>query len=141
MPNATYTWQDGSHDSTYTVTHAGTYYVSDYFPDYNITTYDTINIMYKDCEDTLVIPNIFTPNSDGVNDYFVIKNSNNWNINLQVFNRWGNEVYKADNYQNNWDGKYNGKPLADGVYFYIIKAKGLYSGVVKEYKGSLTILR
>jgi len=141
MPNATYTWQDGSHDSTYTVTHAGTYYVSAYFADYNITTYDTINIMYKDCEDTLVIPNIFTPNGDNYNDYFVIKNSNNWNINLQVFNRWGNEVYKADNYQNNWDGKYKGNPLSDGTYFYIIKAKGKDSGKEKEYKGSLMIMR
>ena len=46
MPNATYTWQDGSHDSIYNVTHAGTYYVSAYFADYNITTYDTINISY-----------------------------------------------------------------------------------------------
>ena len=46
MPNAKYTWQDGSHGSTYTVTHAGTYWVSAYFADYNITTYDTINISY-----------------------------------------------------------------------------------------------
>ena len=141
MPNATYTWPNGSHASTYNVTQAGTYWVQAYFADYNITTTDTINIMYKDCEDTLVIPNIFTPNGDGVNDYFVIKNAKDWNINLQVFNRWGNDVYKADNYQNNWDGKNKGNPLADGVYFYIINAKGLFSGREKEYKGSLTIMR
>jgi len=141
MPTATYTWQDGSTDSTYTVTQAGTYWVKAYFADYNITTTDTINIMYKNCEDTLVIPNIFTPNGDNYNDYFVIKNSSNWDINLQVFNRWGNEVYKAENYQNNWDGKSKGNPLSDGTYFYIIKAKGLYSGREKEYKGSLMIMR
>ena len=141
VPNATYTWQDGSTDSTYKVTQAGTYWVSAYFPDYNITTSDTINITYKDCEDTLIIPNIFTPNGDGKNDYFFIKNIEYWSINLQVFNRWGNEVYKEDNYQNNWDGKSKGNPLADGTYFYIIKAKGKYSGREKEYKGSLMIMR
>ena len=141
MPNATYTWQDGSTDSTYKVTQTGTYWVIAYFAEYNITTYDTINVTYKDCEDTLIIPNIFTPNGDNVNDYFFIKNSINWDINLQVFNRWGNEVYKADNYQNSWDGKYKGNPVSDGTYFYIIKAKGKDSGREKEYKGSLTILR
>ena len=101
----------------------------------------SITIIVKACEDTLFIPNIFTPNGDNINDYFVIKNSNGWNINLQVFNRWGNLVYKADNYQNNWDGKYNDKPLSDGVYYYIINAKGKYSGKEEQYHGSLTILR
>ena len=47
MPNATYTWQDGSTDSIYTVTQAGTYWVKAYFADYNITTYDTINVIYN----------------------------------------------------------------------------------------------
>ena len=46
MPNAIYTWQDSSHNSTYKVTQAGTYWVKAYFADYNITTYDTINVNY-----------------------------------------------------------------------------------------------
>ena len=46
MPNAVFTWQDGSHGSTYKVTQAGTYWVRAYFADYNITTYDTINVAY-----------------------------------------------------------------------------------------------
>ena len=209
IPNATYTWQDGSHDSTFTVTQGGTYYVSAFFPDYNITTYDTINVTYipypvvnlgnstilcqgqtlllnastnnatylwqdgstaptfnatqdstywvkvtdttancsttatikLECDAEPVIPNIFTPNGDGSNDNFVIKNIEYWDINLQVFNRWGNEVYNVDNYQNNWDGKYKGNPVSDGTYFYIIKAKGKDSGREKEYKGSLMIMR
>ena len=60
MPNAIYTWQDGSTDSNYTVTHAGTYWVRAYFADYNITTYDTINVMYKDCDTTDTIDNIIS---------------------------------------------------------------------------------
>ena len=47
MPNAIYTWQDSSHATTYTVTQSGTYWVRAFFPDYNITTYDTINVYYK----------------------------------------------------------------------------------------------
>ena len=101
----------------------------------------SITIIVKACEDTLFIPNIFTPNGDNINDYFFIKNASDWIINVQIFNRWGNLVYKADNYQNNWDGKYKGNPLSDGVYYYIINAKGKYSGKEEQYHGSLTILR
>ena len=138
--SSTYHWQDSTTYATYNVTQAGIYWVK-VTNQYNCSASDTINIMYKDCEDTLVIPNIFTPNGDNINDYFVIKNSNDWDINLQVFNRWGNLVYKEDNYQNNWDGKYKGNPLSDGVYYYIINAKGKYSGTEEEHHGSLTILR
>ncbi len=135
-----YHWQDSSTASTYIVNLQGTYWVR-VTNQYNCSAYDTVNIMYKECEDTLIIPNIFTPNGDAFNDYFVIKNSINWNINLEVFNRWGNVIYEADNYQNNWDGKCKGNPLADGTYFYIIKAKGKDTGKEKEYNGSLMIMR
>ena len=50
-------------------------------------------------------------------------------------------VYEDNYYQNNWDGRCKANPLSDGTYFYIIKAKGLYSGREKEYKGSVMIMR
>ena len=141
-PPYSYQWSNGSTDSCITGVPTGVYIVTVTDNSCVLNNHiDTINISYKNCEDTLVIPNIFTPNGDGFNDYFFIKNAQDWNINVQVFNRWGNEVCKADNYQNNWDGKYNGKPLSDGVYYYIINAKGKYSGREAQYHGSLTILR
>lgn len=60
--------------------------------------------------------NVFTPNKDGKNDYlaFACIGGDGWG--LQVFDRWGAEVYKSDNYQNDWDGA----NLVDGVYYYIL---------------------
>jgi gliding motility-associated-like protein len=73
------------------------------------------------CEDA---PDTFSPNGDGTNDYYIIpgilKHPNN---KLIVFNRWGNEVYSAQPYRNDWDGKMKGKnePLPTGTYFYLLK--------------------
>ncbi|MBC3540039.1 gliding motility-associated C-terminal domain-containing protein [Rufibacter sediminis] len=82
--------------------------------------------------------NILTPNGDGKNDVWVI-----WNINtypgskLRVFDTAGRVVYETENYANDWNGTYNGSPLAQGVYYYVID---LGSGI-SPAKGALTILR
>ena len=92
----------------------------------------------------LRIPNIFTPNGDGVNDYFEIgygdegKPINNLNEyflshKLVVFNRWGRTVYESNDYRNDWDG---GK-LPDGTYFYVLECKGETQNY--KYKGSVMI--
>ena len=135
MPNASYTWQDGSHASSYTVTQGGTYWVRAYFADYGITTSASINVTYDG--DCLVVPNIITPNGDGINDMFVIKNSFGWNIDMQIHNRWGTLVFKNTDYKNNWYAK----DMPDGVYYYTFTAKNKISGIKKVYKGSLTVLR
>ncbi|MDQ2657762.1 MAG: gliding motility-associated C-terminal domain-containing protein [Bacteroidota bacterium] len=64
----------------------------------------------------LFIPNLFTPNNDGVNDVFFIRNlpQEPAQNQLVITNRWGKEVFTSDNYQNNWEGT----GVADGVYFY-----------------------
>jgi gliding motility-associated-like protein len=74
-----------------------------------------------------VVPTIFTPNGDGVNDAFVIPciNSGKYQeTSLKIFNQWGDEVYNAHPYSNNWDGTYGGNPLPTGTYFYIFTPDG-----------------
>ena len=79
----------------------------------------------------------FSPNNDGKNDYFVIEGLDEYRKELNVFNRWGNEVYSSDNYQNNWDGtNKSGNPLPDDTYFYILKIDGN-----KGHKGYIVIKR
>ena len=69
-------------------------------------------------EVNVVIPNVITPNGDGINDLFEIENLPE-NTEVIILNRWGNLVYSSVNYQNYWDGKdTSGKELADGVYTY-----------------------
>ncbi|MFN6397603.1 MAG: gliding motility-associated C-terminal domain-containing protein, partial [Bacteroidota bacterium] len=59
---------------------------------------------------------------------------------VNVFNRYGNVVYKNDNYQNTWDGTYNGKPVPDGTYYYVIDYR-LINGESIVMRGDLTIIR
>ncbi|MFZ4412198.1 MAG: gliding motility-associated C-terminal domain-containing protein [Bacteroidales bacterium] len=138
LPNATYTWQDGSHAATYEVKQPGTYWVRAYVAEYGITTSDTIIITAEKeeiCNPPLVIPNFITPNGDGANDYFHIGNADKYELSLQIFNRWGKLIYQQDHYQND----YNGNSTASGVYYYLLTAKSLRNLLVKEYKGSLTV--
>ncbi|MGN6397302.1 MAG: PKD-like domain-containing protein [Mucilaginibacter sp.] len=86
----------------------------------------------------LVVPNTFTPNNDGINDF--------WNITgliaytdavVDIYTRYGQKVYHSIGYDKPWDGIFNGKQLPTGVYYYVIDTK-LFNQVLS---GSLTLLR
>ena len=74
------------------------------------------------CPDSLVVYNAFSPNGDSKNQTWLIEGLQNYpNHTVCVFNRWGNEVMKTKDYQNDWEGKWSGKDLPDGTYFYWIR--------------------
>jgi gliding motility-associated-like protein len=86
---------------------------------------------------TTFVPQGFSPNGDGVNDYFFIQNALNKNVALEVYNRWGNRVYKSNEYRNDWDGRctegfFTGRDIPDGTYFYVIviDKKDKYQGYI-----------
>ena len=86
----------------------------------------------------VTIPNIFTPNGDGTNEFFKIENIEQYpNNTLQIFNRWGKEVFSAAPY-NNDNSKFDGKDMPDGVYFYILT---LGDGQQSPKTGNVTINR
>jgi gliding motility-associated-like protein len=70
------------------------------------------------------LPEGFSPNNDGKNDYLELINTNNCipDCSLIIYNRWGNVVYRSEHYETKWDGKYNGTDLPDGTYFYQINS-------------------
>ena len=92
--------------------------------------------------DDLVFSNFFSPNDDGFNDTFIILNLENYPTNsLKVFNRWGEVVYKAEPYLNDWNGINNQDPVmdnkcTDGVYFY-----EFYNGKGRLITGKITLKR
>jgi large repetitive protein len=91
----------------------------------------------KDTDIALEFPNVFSPNNDGNNDTWVIKNLENYADNdLTIINRWGNEVFRTKTYKNNWTG--NG--LSEGTYFYILRVK-MCDGADKLFKGYVMIVR
>jgi gliding motility-associated-like protein len=86
----------------------------------------------------VIIPNIFTPNNDTKNEFFEIKNIEQYPKNtLQIFNRWGKEVFSASPYNNDSE-KFDGKDLPDGVYFYVLN---LGDGITEPKSGTVTINR
>jgi len=94
---------------------------------------DTANGVVNVVQGT-TIPNVFTPNNDGVNDVFLIRNSNVQSYDLQIYNRWGTLVYKATAPQIKWDGNtISGQPASPGTYFWVIQAKYYDS---TEYTGA-----
>jgi gliding motility-associated-like protein len=79
------------------------------------------------------ISSLFTPNSDGMNDRWYIPDLEQYGrIQVTVYNRFGQVVYKSDSYKNDWDGTWHGNPLPSAAYYYIIKSseKGFLKGVV-----------
>lgn len=81
---------------------------------------DSVTVFVSVREGALVFPNTFTPNSDGKNDTWEIDGLDLYpNHSLVVYNRWGNKVFDAEPYQNDWEGDCIGKPLPDGTYFFV----------------------
>ena len=80
----------------------------------------------------IIVPNVITVNGDGTNDTWEIENIEGYpNSIIEIYNRWGNLVWKAEGYPKNWDGTNyrNGQVLPDGTYFYIIN---LHSDIYPE---------
>lgn len=91
----------------------------------------TTNLIVEVCE--LEIPNVFTPNGDGVNDYFFIKGSDQIPSSVSIYNRWGIKVFESNDYHNDWDGE----NLPDGVYYYVVRDKKIN----KVYMGFVQLIR
>ncbi|MBK5284887.1 MAG: gliding motility-associated C-terminal domain-containing protein [Bacteroidia bacterium] len=116
---------------------------------YVITLYVSNNLGCKDTavssirvrlHENLFIPNAFSPNFDEKNDYFSVTADNMKNFNIIIFNRWGQIIYTSDDKNFHWDGTYNGSRVQQGIYGYIITAKG-YTGDEKTINGTLTLVR
>jgi gliding motility-associated-like protein len=90
---------------------------------------------------TVEVPNIFTPNEDGDNDFFYLNATNAINIDLTILNRWGNIVFEGSGVNPAWNGKTdNGSDAKDGVYFYKYVLTG-YQDAVLEGHGYLHLQR
>jgi gliding motility-associated-like protein len=91
----------------------------------------------------LIVPNIFTPNDDGINDIFTLESTGLSFVQAQLFNRWGLQMYEWNSIHGGWDGRTTtGLQAPEGTYYYIIKAKGEgQTGKNYEFKGAFTLLR
>jgi gliding motility-associated-like protein len=130
-----YNWSNGSTDQNLENLDAGDYAVT-------ITDANGCELKYTEAiipenqNVPLVINNAFSPNGDGINDYWVIKNIELYpGSELVVLNRWGNEIYTTKDYANNWDGS----NLSEGTYLYILNV--IMCGETQSISGYITLVR
>ncbi len=131
------TWWNNFYLPIFKVHNEGTYHVK--IHSQGCYYVDSINVIIINCEISITVPNVFTPNQDGVNDFFMvtIENVNDYNIN--IFNRWGQLVFESNDITNNWEGIFKEKDCSNGTYFYIINASNEFES--KIFKGTLSLIR
>jgi len=91
-------------------------------------------------EEHLYVPNVFTPNNDGMNETFHISHSNVHQFTMYIYNRWGEKIFTSNNPDIEWDGSFQGVKCSEGVYFYILTYRTL-QGHLRDKKGTVTLLR
>ena len=112
-------------------------YVLQAINDYGCLNLDTVFVTV-DREYVLDPTNLFSPNGDGNNDSWIVRNISAYeDCEVVIYNRWGQEVYRSLPYANDWDGSYNGQNLPEGAYYYTIKCKDS----VKVYTGDISLIR
>lgn len=135
-----YRWNTGSTESLITARHHGVFFCTA-TSEAGCSTTDTV-MVYKSCY--IDIPNVFTPNNDGTNDYFFPRQLLSravTSFEMQVFNRWGQLIFDTRRPDGRgWDGKLNGQEQPSGVYVYLIKV-GFANNQMESYKGNVTLLR
>ncbi len=88
----------------------------------------------------LYVPNAFSPNGDGINDRYTWSYASIKTFSINIYDRWGELIYSADDPADFWDGFYKGSKVPDGVYVFIINYAG-YDGRFNLVKGNITLLR
>jgi gliding motility-associated-like protein len=139
LPDAQgFLWQDGSTNAEYLVQASGLYKVEIETPCGIVA--DSVKVLFKDCGLPVEIANALTPNGDGTNQVFYIKNIELYSDNeLFIYNRWGNVVFHSKGYNNSWEGKYKGEELPVGTYYYVLYLDGKSKEQV--YKGAVSIVK
>lgn len=141
LPGVTYRWNTSTKDSgsSIIVRHPGVYSVTATVD--GCSAQDSVEI-FKNCY--IDIPNVFTPNGDGSNDYFLPRQFLSKDVTkfkMTIFDRWGVKVFETSSINGRgWDGKLNDKDQPTGVYIYMIEATFL-NNTYEKYQGNITLLR
>jgi gliding motility-associated-like protein len=138
-PGASWLWNTGATTPGISIFSPGIYSATVTID--GCSTTDSMEVL-KDCY--IDIPNVFTPNGDGVNDYFFprqLLTSGATAFSMQIFDRWGVLLFETTNTNGRgWDGKFNNIPQPEGVYIYLINVS-FKNGVTEKFKGNVTLLR
>jgi len=116
-----YHWEDGTIDSVNYISQAGVYRIEAILDCTTIPIF--LEVKEFACEINTFIPNAFSPNDDGKNDQLKVFINEALPIEeyrFSVYNRWGVRVFSSNDISKNWDGTFQGKPLKDGTYIWLL---------------------
>jgi gliding motility-associated-like protein len=139
-PLAHYLWSNGDTTAFITANQSGTYTVTVSNACGSATASE--NITVKQCVCKVAIPNAFSPNNDGKNDFFgVLTQCPVQDFELDIYNRWGQKVFSANDPATKWDGTYRGMPQPISVFVYMVRYRDPYTGENHNQAGNVTLLR
>ena len=106
---------------------------------------DSAGIRITISESHLEMPNAFSPNGDGINDYYQAKSNYKSIVDFHayIFNRWGQKLYEWTDFtdeKKGWDGTFHGSPVKDGAYFVLVKARGA-DGIKYDIRRDVNLIR
>lgn len=99
-----------------------------------------VKIISKPLPTDVFVPDIFSPNNDGINDILYVNGKNIMDIEFVVYNRWGEKVFESQDLNVGWDGNYKGEELNTAVFMWYLKVTYL-NNTTNELKGNVTLLR
>lgn len=136
---ASYLWNNGDTTNAITVSTGGTYSCT--VTNACGSAEDAVEIAFIDCDNCLYVPNVFSPNNDGSNDFFqVYSNCPLINFRLKIYNCWGEKVFEANNVNYRWDGCYKGILQEAGIYIYTLSLTNEL-GQTSNAKGGITLVK
>jgi len=139
---STVQWSNGSTDNSIIASTPGFYWVK--VTDSVCTGYDSMQVLSEYCNCWCSVPSGFTPNDDGLNDFFkpiIDPHCMAGGYIFSVYNRWGQCVYSTTDRKGSWDGKFNGVPVDFGVYMYVVSFYGGINSNHFYFKGDVTLVR
>ena len=138
-----YEWSNGSFSPSIQVNESGNYAVT-ISHNCKVLT-DSIDIEFTNCTICEVyVPNAFSPNFDGYNDYFrPFSNCSLQNYSMKIFNRWGALVFESDDVESGWDGTFHNQDIAEGVYIYLLEfeVNQMSEVLSKQLTGDVTVVK
>ena len=147
---AGYLWSDGSSTPSLQVTAPGLYGIEVTTPcsiiAQDVDVYPGTDCVVPEVHAGIHIPNVFSPDGDGINDVFALSFGSDLEITAMegtIFDRWGNLVFGSKDIPFNWDGFFNEEPVMPGVYAFVIRIEYLLEGdsQQKSLYGDVTVVR
>lgn len=136
-----YLWNTGSTNCCIDVHENGIYHLKVF--NYCGTDEAETEVLFSDCEHCIWTSNAFTPNGDGLNDAFEVKNLCPLKTyQVKIYNRFGQLVFSSNDISKHWDGTFNGTPCDASTYFYYLKAEAEQAEAPEiKQKGDVILIR